>query len=108
MSVEASHQKKRPLVMGDAAEGRRGAAYVFRNTDWLLTLRVNAQPSGKNALILCAKYHSQAMNPQCSCLRAKAAQVSGHLSARSQRAGSCIIFAWISFGERYCFFFFLL
>jgi len=45
MSVEASHQKKRPLVMGDAAEGRRGAAYVFRNTDWLLTLRVNAQPS---------------------------------------------------------------
>ena len=67
--------------MGDAAEGRRGAAYVFRNTNWLLTLRVNAQPSGKNSLILCAKYHSQAMNPQCSCLRAKAAQVSGHLPA---------------------------
>ncbi len=56
ISIEASHQKKRPLVMRDAAEGRRGAAYVFRNTDWLLTLRVNAHLSRQNTLILCAKY----------------------------------------------------
>jgi len=59
----ASHQKKRQLVMGDAAEGRRGAAYVFRNTDWLLNLRVNEHPSRQNTLILCAKYHQGKYQP---------------------------------------------
>jgi len=64
-------------------------SYVLRNIDCLLNLQGNAQPSGKNTLILAAMYHPGNFVPmfmirgRCACFRAKTVEISGHLPGRT-------------------------
>src|SRR5438874_4758699 len=61
-----------------------------KNNDCLLNFQGNAQTWGKNTLIFAGKYHPGMFLPvlmiggKCSCFRAKAAHISGHLPQASR------------------------
>src|SRR6266568_3166200 len=69
------------------------------NIGCLLILQGNAHPSKQNTLIFAGKYQrdvgrfAQESLYQCSCFRAKAAHISGHLPYRGTNGNSSYIFS---------------